>query len=58
MSRVQPKSGQLRGTKELLQGGSGNLLQSGAIVSIKWGNCYKVGQYNFVTLGRMETHVY
>ena len=24
----------------------------------KWGNCYRKGQYIFVTLGQMETHVY
>ena len=58
--------------QELLQSGAGYLLQSGSIVIVKWGidiikwgdfiakwgsYCRK-GQYIFVTLGQMETHIY
>ena len=34
------------------------LLQRGSIVIAKWDNYYRKGQYIFVALGQMETHVY
>ena len=58
--------------QELLQSGAGYLLQSGSVVIVKWGidiikwgdfiakwgNYCRKGQYIFVTLGQMETHIY